>query len=316
MADTIFLEPFTSFIAAPTADLGRLDADVAVFGFPLVTPYDMRGASLHSAEAPGAVRRESVWLGDPVDRYDFDLGGTVFDGKDVRLVDCGDVRCEPTDFPASRARATAVTRRILEAGAVPVMLGGDDSAPIPFFRAFEGRGPFTLVQVDAHIDWRHEVNGITEGYSSTMRRASEMPWIGRMVQVGQRGTGSARAEEVRDALARGVTLVSAREVHESGVGAALARVPEGGEIILTIDCDGIDPSVMPGVNAPSPGGLTHHQATALVQGLARKGRIAGFDIVELAPAKDVNGISAYAAARLIINMVGAMVRSGQLPRRR
>jgi agmatinase len=317
MSDTVFLEPFTSFMAVPrAANPARLDADVAVFGFPLVTPYDIRGASLDSARMPGSVREQSIWLGDPADRHDFDFGGTIYDGKDVRVVDCGDVRCDPTDLPAARARATSVTRSILESGAVPVMLGGDDSAPIPFFRAFEGRGPFTLVQIDAHIDWRNDVNGIEEGYSSTMRRASELSCIERIVQVGQRGTGSARSQEVRDALAYGVKFVSAREIHESGVGAALKQVPEGGEIIVTIDCDGIDPSIMPGVNAPSPGGLFHHHAVSLLQGLANKGRIAGLSIVELAPVKDINGISAYTAARLIINIVGSMVRTGQIPRKR
>ncbi len=317
MRDTVFLEPFASFIAAPTEpDLARLDADVAVFGFPLVTPYDIRGASLDSAHAPSAVRGQSVWLGDPVDRHDFDLGGTVYDGKNVRVADCGDVRVDATDLPAAHARATAVTRRILEAGAVPFMIGGDDSAPIPFFRAFEGRGPITLVQIDAHMDWRHEVNGVTEGYSSTMRRASEMPWFERIVQIGQRGTGSARATEFRDATAHGVTFVPARRVHDEGVAAALGAIPDGRQYLITVDCDGIDPSAMPGVNAPSPGGLFHHHATALMQGIAAKGRVAGFDIVELAPVKDVNGISAYAAARLIINVIGGMARSGQIPRRR
>ncbi|MGH6960037.1 MAG: arginase family protein, partial [Dongiaceae bacterium] len=92
----------------------------------------------------------------------------------------------------------------------------------------------------------------------------------------------------------------------------LARIPDGGPYLITIDGDGMDPSVMPAVNAPVPGGLSFLQAADLLHGLARKGPIAGFDIVELAPRHDVNGLSSLAAARLILNLIGAMVRSGQL----
>jgi agmatinase len=200
---------------------------------------------------------------------------------------------------------------ILACGAVPIVLGGDDAVPIPVFRAYEGRGPFTLVQIDAHIDWRHEVGGVTEGYSSTMRRASELPWIGRIVQVGARGVGSARPAEVRDALAYGATIIAAREVQRRGMDFVLGQVPDGGDYLVTIDCDGLDLSVMPGVNAPTPGGLSYYQVLDLLHGLARKGRIAGCDIVELAPSRDPLGISALVAGRLVINLMGAMIRSGQ-----
>lgn len=63
--------------------------------------------------------------------------------------------------------------------------------PIPLFQTFGGRDPFTVLKVDAHIDWREEVQGVRLGLSSTMRRASEMGWIARIVQIGARGTGSA-----------------------------------------------------------------------------------------------------------------------------
>ena len=69
------------------------------------------------------------------------------------------------------------------------MIGGDDLVPIPLFEAFAGRGSYTVLQIDAHIDWRDDVNGERLGLSSTMRRASEMGQIGRIIQVGQRGIG-------------------------------------------------------------------------------------------------------------------------------
>jgi agmatinase len=84
---------------------------------------------------------------------------------------------------------------------MPIVLGGDHGIPIPVLRAFEGRGPITLVQIDQHIDWRDEVNGVREGLSSPIRRASEMSHIGEIFQIGLRATGSARTEEVEAARA-------------------------------------------------------------------------------------------------------------------
>jgi arginase family enzyme len=85
-------------------------------------------------------------------------------------------------------------RQVLDRGAVPFLLGGDDSLPIPMLEAFGAhRGKrLTILQIDAHIDWRDEVGGERLGLSSTMRRASEMGHVERIIQVGQRGIGSAR----------------------------------------------------------------------------------------------------------------------------
>ena len=106
-----------------------------------------------------------------------------------------DLACVEADPAANRAAIRAAVAKILARGAVPLVIGGDDSVPIPAFEAFHGRGPFTIVQIDAHIDWREEVAGERFGLSSTMRRASEMAQIERIVQVGQRGIGSARPGE-------------------------------------------------------------------------------------------------------------------------
>jgi len=82
-------------------------------------------------------------------------------------------------------RTSRAARRIFASGAILVGLGGAHGVSIPLRRALEELGqPVTLVHVDAHIDWRHEINGETEGYSSPIRRASEMPWIRHIVQVG------------------------------------------------------------------------------------------------------------------------------------
>ena len=288
-------------------DLNDLSAQIAVIGIPHGTSYNP-GKLSHSAEAPAAIRNAAARYARMRNHYDFDLGGPLLANRSVRVVDCGDLAGDPGDPASNCKRAMEKMRSILKAGAVPIVLGGDDSVPIPFFRAYQGYGPLTIVQIDAHLDWRHEVNGVTEGPSSTMRRASEMPWIGRLIQVGMRGVGSARIEEVDAARTYGAEIITAKEVHEKGVQQILSLVPDGSACLMTIDCDGLDPSIMPAVNAPVPGGLSYRQVIDLMHGLAQKSEIQGFDLVEFAPDKDMNGLAALTAARIVWNMIGALVR--------
>jgi agmatinase len=159
---------------------------------------------------------------------------------------------------------------VINSGAIPIVLGGDDSIPIPVFRAYQDYGLLTVIQVDAHIDWRHEVTGITEGPSSTMRRASEMPWINRLIQVGMRSVGSARQEEVAAAQAYRAKILTAKDVKEGGTERILDLVPDGAACLVAIDCDGLDPSIMPAVNAPVPGGLSYRLVVDLLHSLKKK----------------------------------------------
>ena len=239
---------------------------------------------------------------------DFDFGEPLLGSSEARVVDCGDLPGDPQDAPANRATIKEAVGRLLEGGAVPIVLGGDDSVPIPVFQAFEGRGPFTILQVDAHIDWRDEVEGERFGLSSTMRRSSEMPWIARIIQVGARAVGSARPGDFADAKAWGVHFVLARELHAGGLGPVLEALPEGAEVLLSIDLDGMDPTVMPAVIGPSPGGLSYWQMIELLHGVAAKARIAGACFVEFVPERDPQGLAALTAARLVCNTIGLIAR--------
>lgn len=306
-------EGSASFLGAPVCtDLARLEAEVAILGIPYGDPYSYDEFPNDQAKAPAAIRAESARIADKTDHWDFDLGGPLLDGRKVRIVDCGDVPRDANDRGLHYRRAEAAARLILEAGALPITLGGDHGVPIPVFRAFEGRGPITLVHIDAHLDWRDEIGGVREGYSSPIRRASELPHIEGIFQIGLRAQGSARAEEVRAARAYGAEIVTAYEVHEQGMEAVLKRIPGSGRYYLTIDADGLDPTVMPAVAGPAPGGLSFPQVRTLIHGLVAKGRIVGMDIVEITPGRDVNGISSLTAGRLILNLIGATARAGHL----
>jgi agmatinase len=294
-------------------DLDGLQVDFAILGIPFGMPYDVASMANDQSRAPDAIRQMPTMadIEYTKNHYDWDLGGHLFAGKDIRVVDCGNVSADRADHRTHYRRAEEAARKIFSSGAILISLGGDHGVPIPVMRALEDLNEtITLVHVDAHLDWRHEVNGETEGYSSPIRRASEMPWIEKIVQIGLRGIGSARAPEVDDARAYGADLISAYEMHDIGMDAVLDRIPDGGPYYLTIDADGIDPTIMPAVMAQTPGGLDWLQIRKLVHGLVNKGRVVGMDLVEIAPMHDIGNITVVHAERLICNFIGASVRAG------
>jgi agmatinase len=309
-------EVMRTFMNFPlVTDLDSLDAHLAIMGIAYSDPYTIDEVTNDQTNAPTAIRRESARISLNLDRWDFDIGGLLFDERDdIRVVDIGDAPGDARDLSAHYRHAEAAARQVFAKGAMLVTLGGDHGIPIPVFRALEDHGPITLVHIDAHLDWRDEVNGAREGYSSPIRRAAELDWFDRIVQIGLRAQGSAREGEVRDALAYGSDLITAYELHDIGMKAVLDRIPDGGNYYLTIDADGMDPTEMPAVAAPAPGGVTYIQMLKLIHGLFAKGRVMGMDIVEIQPKRDVNGITSLTAGRLIWNFIAAAVRSGQFDR--
>lgn len=295
-----------TFLGLPSASLtDAAKADIAILGAATATPYPSVGA--YCADGPKAIRAGIANWAGARDHMDFDLGGRLLpDG--VTALDCGDLVIHPADAPANRTAITNAVKTLLTANTVPVLLGGDDSVVIPWLHAFADHAPISVLQIDAHIDWRDEVQGINLGLSSPMRRASEMGWIDRIIQVGARGAGSARTSDYQDARKAGVVFITGRQVAADGIGPAIDAIPRGARLVITLDCDGLDPSVIPGVIGPAPGGLSYWQTVELLHGAAQRATIAGFDIVELVPQLDVQQRGALVAARLVANAIGLIAR--------
>jgi agmatinase len=147
-----------TFLGLPEATLAEgARADIALFGAATATPYPSVGA--YCAGAPQAIRAGIANWAGARDHMDFDLDGRMLP-PGITAADCGDLPIDPDDAAGNRAKITEAARTLLDGSAVPILLGGDDSVPIPLFRALEGRGAFTILQIDAHIDWRDEVQGI------------------------------------------------------------------------------------------------------------------------------------------------------------
>lgn len=297
----------TCFLDFPEHLPGGVQPRIVLFGAPHGSTYPGADPSGFAAAA-AAIRAVSQDDAQFLDSWEFDLGGPLFAGREPCCVDAGDLPTSVLDNAGNRKLIEEKTRAILAAGAAPLMIGGDDSVPIPFIAGFADHGPIWILQVDAHIDWRDERYGEPLGYSSTMRRASEMPHVAGIVQVGIRGLGSARPLEVETAKRWGAHLVTAREIHAEGIEAALRHIPAGARVVMTLDCDGLDPSVMPGVAGRAPGGLTYQQAIGLIEGVSQRGHLAGFDLIEFQTRADIDGITALTAARLLVNVIGRIVR--------
>lgn len=303
MVTTRKIPPFIGTTSARSAK----NTQAAIFGAPHGTPYRGIDNRVHAKSADSfrlAVRDDASWVG----HWDFDLGGPLLPNANFKAVDLGNLVTKPIDGRGNRKKIEDATRAILKEGAVPMMFGGDDSTPIPFIQAFSGGPPLTILQIDAHIDWRDERNKEKLGFSSTMRRASEQPHIWRIVQAGARGLGSAREAEVQTARDWGAHIITSRQIHHAGIAQILEHIEPESSCLISLDLDVLDSSVMPAVAYPSPGGLSYVQVTDLIAGVAAKAKVAGFAMVEFVPKRDLNGTSAFTAARIASNVLGHIAR--------
>ena len=296
----------STFLDLSKSTLDDVEAgDIVILGAANATPYEI-GKPSHAQEAPTAIRAASAKFADWLDHYDFDSGDELLDTDRKHLRDIGDLETDPLRPEQNRKAITTGVSAVLARGATPIVLGGDDSVPIPVFQAFADHGPIRIVQIDAHIDWRNDRFGEPMGWSSTMRRASEMGWVDGIVQVGARGIGSAYRSDVEDARRWGAHLITAREIFAKGIAPALEAVPDGSRVVISLDCDGLDPSIMPAVMAQVPGGLNYWHVADILHGLTPRTSIVGCTIVELAPQRDIGNLSALTASRLICNMIAAI----------
>jgi agmatinase len=301
-----------SFLAAPhCTTLDLLDAHLAVIGIPYTTPGDLHSSRQPCSPAPAALREQSLRLADRLRHYDYDLGGELLAGREVRIADCGDAWALPGRDEANSQMATAVVRTILDRGALPIVLGGDHAASLPALRAYDGMAPLCVVHLGAEGDWRDEVGGVRDVRASTMRRAAELPWVTGMLQVGLRGLGHCRGQDVADALAWGSIQATASDMRRFGLETALARLPEAAGCFISLDIGALDPSIAPGVDLPAFGGLDYFEATNLLKGVVARGEVVGMALTGIVRGHDLNDVTSLLGVRLILNLVGALAHAGR-----
>ncbi len=282
-----------------------ISADVAILGAPFDFGTQWRAGARFG---PRAIREASTLFSfGHAGAYDHEDDATYLDAS-VRMVDLGDADIIHTKTEESHRNIEFGVKKILDAAALPVVLGGDHSINIPCINAFEEdcakNGPIHVVQIDAHLDFVDERHGVMYGHGNPMRRAIEKPYVSGMTQLGIRNVSSTAKEGYEDARARGSDILSVRQVCELGTEAVLARIPQGQRYYVTIDIDAFCPSIAAGTGTPSHGGFLYYDVLELLQGLSLRGNVAGIDLVEVAPAYDPSESTQILAAQILLNFIG------------
>jgi agmatinase len=288
-------------------DWDNINADVAVMG----APFDF-GSQFRSGArmGPRGIREASTL-------FSFGHGGAYDHEDDIiylpsdttKIIDIGDADIIHTDTIKSHENIKFGVKKIIEAKAIPVILGGDHSINIPCIDAFEDQESIHVIQIDAHLDFVDERHGVRYGHGNPMRRASEKSYVSGMTQIGIRNVSSTAKEGYIDARAKGSKIFSVRHLRDMGIIKILEQIPKNKRYYITIDIDAFDPSIASGTGTPSHGGFYYYEILELLDGLTKRGNVVGIDLVEVAPDYDLSGSTSFLAAQLLMNLLGRILHN-------
>jgi agmatinase len=227
----------------------------------------------------------------------------------LRIVDYGDAPVLPADPARSHQAIEETVAEVLDAGVVPIVLGGDHSIAEPDVRACARRhGPVGLVHFDTHTDTGTEVFGVEVSHGTPMYRLVRDGHVdpARYVQIGLRGYWPGEAEFAWQAE-RGIVSFFMHDVRDLGIDEVVARTVERvgpGPVFCSVDVDVLDPAFAPGTGTPEPGGMTSGELLRAVRVLAERLELVGADVVEVIPtavgSADVTALVAERVVREIL----------------
>jgi agmatinase len=300
-----------SFMRGPVCtDLAALDADIAVLGVPTDegTPWKP-GARF----APRKIREMSVrYAGygptqSQLGYYDVedDRRYLEYERKHARITDCGDVDIIYTNVRKTFDNVTRDVKRILRAGAFPVIIGGDHAVTYPVVRAYEER--LNVVHFDAHLDYRPFVHGVQWANGNPIRNVSQLKTCHHIVQVGIRSLRTSQSD-VQDSRARGNDIVTIPDFRRRGHAAVVDRLPKNEPVYVSIDIDVLDLPLVPGCSSSEVNGLSYDELRQTLFAIAQSREVIGFDLVEVNPMIDVaSDNTSLIAAQLIVEFLGRIV---------
>ena len=269
-------------------------ADFAVIGVPWDGATSYRtGQRL----GPDAIRTVSVTL------RPYNLAQDIDIFENCSGVDYGDLPVVAGYIEETYHRIEAELEPVIQAGAVPVLLGGDHSITLPELRAVASmHGPVALIHFDSHTDTNDEYFGKPYYHGSPFRRAAEenILAVDKSIQIGMRGSVYSK-DAYNDSTALGfqvVTMAALREMGLQELTETIHRRVGQHKAFVTFDVDVVDPAFAPGTGTPEVGGLTGAEAIDLVRAL-RGLNCVGFDMVEVLPDKDPAEITAILAANIV-----------------
>jgi agmatinase len=275
-----FLE--TGFVSA-TASFE--EGKVVILG----CPYDGSASFRPGARfGPSALRKASWGIETFSPYFQRDL-------TDIPIHDLGDLELPLGDKRASLSLIRTALRKVLSEKKFPILLGGDHLITLPAVEEMLSVHPkLHLLHIDAHTDLREEYLGETLSHSTVMQRVAEHLGAGRLFQVGIR---SGTEEEFKKAKRmRSIYLIDRRSVR------AMVGRFRNRPVYVSLDLDVVDPSILPAVGTPEPGGLTFQQLISLFKEIQPL-QVVGFDIVELTPDYDPTQVSAVTASVILREMI-------------
>ena len=295
-----------TFLRAPyVEDPATLEADIAIFGVPFDEGSPMLAGS---RMGPRVIREHSLRFagGDNAGIYD-PITRRTYLARELRarrIADVGDADVWPTAVEHSFDNATTLTRSVLAAGALPVMLGGDHSVTYPVVRGFDAVAPVHVIHFDAHLDYAPFVHDLRFTNMHPFRHIAPMDHVLSLTQVGIRSLRTA-VEEHEDSLADGNQVITMRDFREGGPEAVAQAVPRDARVYVSIDIDVLDLPLIPGCVSAEPEGMTYAQLRDTLEAIAVHAEVVGLDLVEVNPPLDVGtGITSYLAAHTVIEFLG------------
>jgi agmatinase len=274
------------------------DVDVAIVGVPFDTGVTYR---VGGRFGPNAVRTASVMLRP----YNANLDVSPFEV--LSCVDYGDVGIVPGYIERSYDAIGAAISPIVEAGVVPILVGGDHACTLPHLRATKSKGPVAVIDFDSHTDAWDSYFGEKYNHGTWMRRAIEegLVDVSRSIEVGLRGSLYASEDWTGLRTELGLDYLTTEDVFAIGPEAVAARIRErvgSGPAFISFDIDVVDPAYAPGTGTPEAGGPSARDLLAIVRRLTGIDFV-GFDVVEVIPAYDPAGQTATLAANLAYEML-------------
>ena len=274
--------------------------DAVVLGIP----YD-EGTTYRPGTrfGPRAIRDASMFYsydGHENRYYDADRQKWILKGKTI--ADAGDVEIEPLSLEKNWKAITGAATSILDAGAIPAVLGGDHSITDPVVQAFEGR-KFHYVHFDTHADCdKMFYSDFTHG--SPVQHLLEKGLAESVTLIGIRGLTNS-PHDIARVQEMGVNVITTRELKKN----LLQPAPDlfkKGDYYISLDIDFFDPSAAPGTGTPEPGGLFFPDFSDIIDLIADRGNIIGFDVVEVNPLFDgASANTAHLAARCVLELMSA-----------
>ncbi|MCP4328201.1 MAG: arginase [Alphaproteobacteria bacterium] len=291
-----------SFLRAPICtNVDELDAAIAVIGVPTDegSPF-MAGSRF----GPRALREHSLRFAMGHGYYDPETSEEylVPEMAHGMIADVGDAEIWPTDVKQTFDNISSLVRRVLDRGALPIILGGDHSITYPVARVFTE--PMHIVHFDAHNDYAPFIHDLRFTNGHAFRHLSPMPHVKNLIQAGIRSLRHGR-DWIEDSIVDGNRIVTMNEFHEIGPKGLAALVPEGENCYVSIDIDVLDISLVPGCVSAEPNGMAYAELRDTLTAIAERTRIVGFDFVEVNPQLDVGtGVTAYLGAHTVIEFLG------------